>query len=176
MNYFRLFTIFSIAFTLNACGTKKNATEPEAAKIIPVKQVISTTEVTWTDITTALSTSVASKKPIFIDFYTPWCGWCIEMDKTTFKDPDVIKFLNTNFICVKFNAEGSEAVKYLSNDYINTNPGVKFHAHQFAAAILGQQIGYPTFGVLKSNHQVGGKLVGYNKKDQLIISLTPYIE
>ncbi len=177
MKSFRSTTLLIALLSFSACKTTKSTSEKEVAvESTPAAQAISTTEVTWTDIKTALATSVKSKKPIFIDFYTPWCGWCIEMDKTTFKDPEVILYLNTHFICVKFNAEGTETVDYLGNNYVNTNPGVKFHPHQFAAAILGERIGYPTFGVLKSNHQVAGKLVGYLKKDQLILSLNPFKE
>ena len=71
---------------------------------------------------------------------------------------------------------------YLENEHLLFHnclffePKNEFHPHQFAAAILGERIGYPTFGVLKSNHQVAGKLVGYLKKDQLILSLDPFKE
>jgi len=43
-------------------------------------------------------------KPLFIDFWANWCKNCSVMDKTTFKDPAVIKRLE-DFIVVKFQAE-----------------------------------------------------------------------
>ena len=38
------------------------------------------------------------KKKVFIDLYTPWCGWCKRMDLSTFKDPIIINYLNLNFM------------------------------------------------------------------------------
>jgi thiol:disulfide interchange protein DsbD len=31
-----------------------------------------------------------SKQPVFLDFYADWCPECIRMDRTTFKDPDIV--------------------------------------------------------------------------------------
>lgn len=39
--------------------------------------------------------------PLFLDFSTEWCTYCKKLDVTTFRDPTVIKLLNTHFIPVK---------------------------------------------------------------------------
>jgi thioredoxin-related protein len=39
--------------------------------------------------------------PLFLDFSTEWCTYCKKLDVTTFRDPTVVKLLNTHFIPVK---------------------------------------------------------------------------
>ncbi|MFT6716831.1 MAG: thiol:disulfide interchange protein, partial [Saprospiraceae bacterium] len=58
----------------------------------------------WLTMEQAYKASRTLDKPIFIDVYTSWCGWCKRMDQTTFRDPVVANYINTNFYPVKFNA------------------------------------------------------------------------
>ena len=52
-----------------------------------------------------LAASKVQNKPIFMDLYTNWCGWCKRLDYTTYLDPKVIKYVNANFIPLKVDAE-----------------------------------------------------------------------
>ncbi len=60
----------------------------------------------WNEI---LVQAKAENKPIFVDFYTEWCGPCKMMSKQVFTDKEVANYYNTNFISVKINAETQEA-------------------------------------------------------------------
>lgn len=56
------------------------------------------------ELATALQRSLAEGKPVFIDFWATWCKNCHAMEKTTFRDPEVLAQLD-RFIVVKYQAE-----------------------------------------------------------------------
>jgi len=49
-------------------------------------------------------------KPILLEFYADWCIPCLEMEKTVFKDPAVIKELKNNFHFVRLNTEKEDQI------------------------------------------------------------------
>lgn len=61
--------------------------------------------VTVTSWSEALALAKKSGKPIFLDAYTDWCGWCKVMDKETFANAEVAKVMNASFVNVKMDME-----------------------------------------------------------------------
>lgn len=73
-----------------------------------------------TDWTKSLERAKAEKKPMLIDFYTDWCGWCKVQDTTTWKDLNVARFANNYLVPVKLDAEregGAAAVRFRPTGY-----------------------------------------------------------
>ena len=66
----------------------------------------------------ALKKAKDAQKPLMLDFYTEWCGWCTKLDSDTYTDAKVNE-LSKKFICVKIDAEKNRGIasKYNVNGY-----------------------------------------------------------
>ncbi|MBU1043477.1 MAG: thioredoxin family protein [Candidatus Omnitrophica bacterium] len=83
---------------------------------------VSEGDFTWIrDINIALDTAKTENKPILIDFYTEWCGWCKKLDKDTYANLEVQEGLK-QFVCVKIDAEKNKdlAKQYKINGFPST--------------------------------------------------------
>ncbi len=56
------------------------------------------------DLPTALARAGSEKKLVMVDFYTDWCKWCKQLDRTTLSDAEVQRALG-GFVSVRLNAE-----------------------------------------------------------------------
>jgi thioredoxin-related protein len=104
--------------------------------------------VKWYTIQEAEKLNKQAQRPIFIDTYTDWCGWCKKMDKDTFTDPVISDILNNKFYPVKFNAESKEDVTVFGHTFVND--GKSGPTHQLAIELLHGQMSYPTVVFLLS--------------------------
>ena len=121
--------------------------------------------VKWLTFEQAVEKSKTEKRKIFIDVYTDWCGWCKVMDKNTFSEAHVAKILNENFYPVKFNAEQTEDVLFSGTTFKFISSGGR-GTHQLAAALLNNQLSYPTVVFLDENFAMIQPLPGYQKAEE----------
>src|SRR6187399_483243 len=95
-----------------------------------------------------LQTAYAKQpKPIIIDVYTSWCGWCKVMDKETYSNDKVANYINKHFYAVKFDAESTASVNFGKKKY-GFNPA--YQANDLAVYLLSGHMGYPTTVILST--------------------------
>lgn len=99
--------------------------------------------VKWLTIEQADSLFDKNPKPMLIDVYTDWCGWCKYMMKTTFANKDIAGYINQNFYPVRFNAETFDTIVYQGKTYTNHGIGTK-PKHDFAKYLLNGRFSFPT--------------------------------
>ena len=112
-----------------------------------------------------LQTAYAKQpKPVIIDVYTSWCGWCKVMDKETYSNEKVAAYINDHFYAVKFDAESTDPV-ILGKKKYSYNPAYK--ANDLAVYLLSGRMGYPTTVLLASLDAQPAPLSGYLKPSEL---------
>lgn len=131
-------------------------------------------EIKWMTFAEALEAQKAVPKKIIMDVYTSWCGPCKLLDKKTFANRDLARYVNEHFYAVKFNAEGNEEIRFYDQNYRNPNFDERRKGrnatHQFTQ-FLGVK-GYPTMVFFSEDGDPIMPVVGYYTPQQL----EPYLK
>ena len=99
--------------------------------------------VKWITLPEALEKIKTQPRPIIIDFYTDWCGWCKKMMQTTYANPALAQYINANFYPVKFNAETKDTIEFLGKKYGPSSDAPKA-TNSLAIKLLQGKLMYPT--------------------------------
>jgi thioredoxin-related protein len=142
----RLFLVFSLIFLANFSFAQE--------------------KIEWMKFEDAVAANEKNPKMLLVDVYTDWCGWCKKMDKETFTNPKVIKYVNSQFYPVKLNAEDTKRTFNFM--------GKEYNESQIAAAMRVRS--YPNFVVIEPKLQNLAQLPGYRQPDQFIAGLDELIQ
>ena len=132
------------------------------------------TEINWMTFEEAIAAQKKNPKKIMMDAYTKWCGPCKLLDKNTFNNADVVKYVNENYYAVKFNAQGNDIISFKGKEYKNPRYDPKKaekrnSSHQLANYFKVQA--YPTILFLDEEANYLAPIKGYKTPKQLELYL-----
>ena len=117
-------------------------------------------ELAWLGWNQGIAEASATKRPLLVDVYTDWCGWCKRMDRDVYSRDDVRGYLNRYFVVVRLNAESTDEAR--------------FGGRTLTSRALAQQLrvsGYPTTIFLRSNGEHIANVPGYIPADRFKLML-----
>ncbi len=66
--------------------------------------------INWNAYDEGIRKAKLENKKVFLHFRTDWCGYCNQMDNTTFKDQNVIQFLNAHYVSIKVDGDREKKI------------------------------------------------------------------
>ena len=131
--------------------------------------------INWLTFEEAVEKMKTEPRKMFVDVYTPWCGWCKHMDKTTFKEAHIIQYINKTYYPVKFNAEQEAPITVGDKTYkFVKGVGKKRGYHELAMAITMGRLTYPTAVFIDENVRVLQPIPGYKNPETFEMIMTYY--
>jgi thioredoxin-related protein len=114
----------------------------------------------WRSWDSGLHEAATTGRPVLVDVYTGWCGWCKRMDRDVYARSDVQAYLARKFVTVKLDAESGEDARYQGQAYTSRT----------LAARLGVT-GYPTTMFLSAKGTHLRSVPGYSPPQDFLLLL-----
>jgi thioredoxin-related protein len=112
----------------------------------------------WMTLREASDSLKKEKRPILVDLYTDWCGWCKVMDKKTYSHKQVSEYLGQKFYAVKIDAESKQAIEWNGKSYPFN---AQYRTNEFALYLTQGQLSYPTTVIIPVDGTAPQAIPGY---------------
>lgn len=116
--------------------------------------------IAWREWDAGLQEAKRLDRPVLVDVYTQWCGWCKRMDRDVYARPEVREYLGDKFVTVKVDAESSNPARYDGRAYTSRSLAGYFRV-----------TGYPTTLFLRANGEHLVNVPGYVPADKFLLVL-----
>ena len=146
--------IFIVAFSLNANAQEK---------------------VNWISFEKAIEINKKDPKPFLVDIYTDWCGWCKKMDKDTYANPIIAKYINANYHAVKMDGEGKEPITYKGYTFKYKSQGRSGY-HELSALLMNGKLSYPKTVIMSKEEKLLDRIPGYLNPKKMEMVLAYFID
>lgn len=115
-------------------------------------------EIHWLTFEEAEAKMKEKPKKVIVDVYTSWCGWCKVMDKKTYTNDSLIRYVNENFYAVKFDAEQKAPVNFKGRKW---EFSAQNRANDLAVQLMQGRMSYPTTIFMDENFENAQPVPGY---------------
>ena len=106
-------------------GTVSPSTKPAAliclisilvlSLVVPSARLSAGEALKWHSYEDGMALSRGLNKKVLINFYADWCTYCRKMDRETYRNRAVSRFLNDNFIAIKVDSERENHIAAVYN-------------------------------------------------------------
>jgi thioredoxin-related protein len=118
-----------------------SARQPVAAGVSRASVNVPRASVNWMTVEEVAGKLQKEKRPVLIDLYTTWCGWCHQMDKKTYSNKQVAQYLQDKFYTVKVDAETKDVITWNGATY-HFLPRAR--SNEFAIYLTHGRLEFPT--------------------------------
>jgi len=120
--------------------------------------------VKWLGFEEAIKLNKENPKPILVDVYTDWCGYCKKMDMNTYANKTIADYINKYFYAVKLDGEGKKDIIFNEHTFKFQKEGRRGY-HQLSATLMNGKLSYPTTIFLSKKEEVIDRIPGYLDKN-----------
>jgi thioredoxin-related protein len=112
-------------------------------------------------------------KPFVVFVHTSWCNYCKMMENSTFKNPEIIKLLKTDFYFISLDAESKEDIHFNNHTFSFKPNGQNTGIHELATelATIDSQVIYPTITILQPDFSIMFQKHSFLSGNQLLTVL-----
>lgn len=128
---------------------------------------INAQEIQWINFDQLSELQQTDNRPLLIFIHTKWCRYCKMQKEISFKNLQLIEFLNRNYYCIELDAESKSSIKLLNKNY-SYNPLQGYHQLALTLTKDSNQIIFPTLLVLDKSYKIKSVLQSYQEPQSLI--------